>query len=584
MNIQTIETIILGIVSFVIIVPFILLFGALLIPTGCDCDTPWKMIPYAILKVLMILIFFFVITVNVLIKGAREYFLDHFEKYRCKPWFMPFVSLVNPKIGTQENFKHCSSISTNISFQVIATPLLNITKSIGTGLNQTQEAVTTATKGVHRMAQAAGESLERTYNETGKFQALIMVMMVKIKALFDKMMALIFNFYYALVTLLDLITIVLNIPEILMQAFGALLTVGIIVSSCMMIIFGIFSAIAYAWFSSFFFAALGVPFMSIAILFMTATVFLGLFIAVFINVYKPLNRLYQQADQASYCCFGNNTPIILNNNNIVNIQDIKVGDYLKDNNKVIGVLKVKSDVNDWYEIGNNSQKTIVASNHLMWSCKSKKWKKVYKMQKENINIKKLSVFDLNYKMRYCLVTQNHTIPTLDGVFKDFQEYSEKSEKMCKNARQTLRQLNPHQNKHNIKSDFEKGEKQSGLNQDTLISTENGYIPIKNIEIGTKLNDNGIVLGKYCVLLEKGSLLKKCSFTGNELPIDQIIWNKENRCWNKMYHEDSSETIKNNNTTIGYHLITSHGKISIINKNSKNELLIRDFLEKPLLKV
>ena len=48
--------------------------------------------------------------------------------------------------------------------------------------------------------------------------------------------------------------------------------------------------------------------------------------------------------------------------------------------------------------------------------------------------------------------------------------------------------------------------------------------------------------------------------------------------------DIARSIKNNNTTIGYHLVTSHGKIRILNKNSNNELLIRDFLEKPLLKV
>ena len=219
----------------------------------------------------------------------------------------------------------------------------------------------------------------------------------------------------------------------------------------------------------------------------------------------------------------------------------------------------------------------------MWCCQSKKWKKVSHMVNKCSNISKLSIFNSTYKMRYCLVTENHTIPTLDGQFKDFQEYSECSNKICKNALQTLRKLNPHQNKCTVQSKFEKGEKQSGLQEDTLISTLNGRIPIKNIKIGTELKNREFVIGKYCVSLDSKSIHNKCNQTGCQLPIDQIIWNKENKCWNKTYTENI-DIKKNNIRQHGYHLVTTNGSFKISTVESNQERLIRDFLEKPLLRI
>ena len=89
---------------FMILLPFFILLLVFIVPMcpRAVCDDYWKTLPYVILKILAIPAFFGGIALIVLFKQAREYFLDNFDQFKCKPWFMPFVSFVRADVSASD--------------------------------------------------------------------------------------------------------------------------------------------------------------------------------------------------------------------------------------------------------------------------------------------------------------------------------------------------------------------------------------------------------------------------------------------------------------------------------------------------
>ena len=379
MNAETVETVVTFVVVMVIFLPVVILFFMLIIPSECDCETWWKMIPYGTLKVLLIFVVFAAIAIVVALKGAREFFLDNFEKYRCKPWFLPFVSWVNPTIGVQENFEKCNSATSSITYAVLSTPLLNVTQTIGSGLNETEEAVAQASKGMAVMADAVGQSLERKFEEVGKYQAISIYLFLKVKAIFDKMMALIFNFYYGLVILVDFIDIVLNMPEIMLNAFGMMLMIAVLVSAFILaVMIGLYVAGAISLANPFGGWAIAASFFAKAAIFSSALVMMMAFIVLFASVYAPVKAMFDKADSASFCCFHPSSEMVMADGRSTRpIAELQPGDVLQRGVRVLGVLRVRSHATDWYEVNTCSATTpptVVSGNHEMWCTVEQKWR------------------------------------------------------------------------------------------------------------------------------------------------------------------------------------------------------------------
>ena len=202
-------------VLFSVLAPFFILMLVFVLPMcpKSSCDDYWKKFPYIVLQLLAIPAFFGLITLLVLFKQAREYFIDNFDKYKCRPWFMPFVSLVKPEVDASTNLQKCMSHSCGSVFAALTTPFLNITESLGTGMNIAHSNF----EQVQRNHLHLGNDLMHVFGESnkhmGKVQAMATYMFLKMKAVFDKLMAMVFDFYFALVSMLDMVNLMILMPQ-----------------------------------------------------------------------------------------------------------------------------------------------------------------------------------------------------------------------------------------------------------------------------------------------------------------------------------------------------------------------------------
>ena len=122
-------------------------------------------------------------------------------------------------------------------------------------------------------------------------------------------------------------------------------------------------------------------------------------------------------------CFHKDTKLLLKNGELKRIEDIKLGDILKNGEVVEGRVEVKNWNNDFNNIkevfyklpnGENKEDILVTGKHLIWSNKLKKWdytKNHPLAEKTNLSSPYL----------YCLITNNHQIPIGNYVFWDWED-------------------------------------------------------------------------------------------------------------------------------------------------------------------
>ena len=200
---------------FLVLAPFFVLTLVFMLPMcpKSSCDDYWKRFPYVLMQLLAIPTFFGVVTLVVLFKQAREYFLDHFDEYKCKPWFLPFVSFVRPDVDTADNLKKCLSSSCGSVFAALTTPFLNITESMGNGLNIAQGNFEQVQRNHLNLGNDMLGVFMQSNQHMGKMQAMATYMFIKMKAVFDKLLAMVFDFYFALITMLDMVNIMILMPQ-----------------------------------------------------------------------------------------------------------------------------------------------------------------------------------------------------------------------------------------------------------------------------------------------------------------------------------------------------------------------------------
>jgi hypothetical protein len=127
-----------------------------------------------------------------------------------------------------------------------------------------------------------------------------------------------------------------------------------------------------------------------------------------LNKYKFNPEVYSNDNKYLEHCFCSETMIEMNNSTLKRIKDIKLGDKLKNNNQVVGYIRFKPSIFDFYEDNN----VLVSSN--MKILENEIWK----------NVEKSRARKVTYKPReaYNLVTSDNTIPIFIG--KEYRDYTE----------------------------------------------------------------------------------------------------------------------------------------------------------------
>ena len=127
-----------------------------------------------------------------------------FEKIRCSPTVIPFVSILNPEISTLDNFHYC--------INKIVTPLVkkNTSKNLDEPVGEITTDVSKSSKRVAEIARASNQFIDRFKNsqnsikeafERSRFMGFYITQ--KIQNFFSKMISTIVVFYYMMITMIN---------------------------------------------------------------------------------------------------------------------------------------------------------------------------------------------------------------------------------------------------------------------------------------------------------------------------------------------------------------------------------------------
>jgi hypothetical protein len=217
--------------------PALLLALVFIIPFCPDstCDTYWRRLPYNLLQLVGIPVFFFVVTMCVLILELRGYFSEHFEEFKCKPWFMPFVSLVRPEVTVTGNATQCLANVSRVVNSAIMSPMMDIASDLSNSQNIHVDNLAHMHHQLERKSTETGRLLINMNNQLGAFQSIGRVLMIKMGAIFSNTMALVYDMYYMLVSVTSFFEQVIMAPQILLQVMmivgGSFFATGLVQSA-----------------------------------------------------------------------------------------------------------------------------------------------------------------------------------------------------------------------------------------------------------------------------------------------------------------------------------------------------------------
>lgn len=198
--------------------PVLLLALIFVIPFCPDsaCDSYWKRLPYNMLQLLGVPLVFFIITMCVLIAELKGYFSEHFDEYKCKPWFMPFVSLVRSDVTVTDNAGQCLANVSRVVNSRIASPMLDIAADLSNSQNIQVDNLSKMHHQLQRKSTETGRLLIHMNNHLGGIQSVGKVLMIKLGTIFSNTMALVYDMYYMLVSLASFCEQAIMAPQIIL--------------------------------------------------------------------------------------------------------------------------------------------------------------------------------------------------------------------------------------------------------------------------------------------------------------------------------------------------------------------------------
>ncbi len=345
-----------------------------------------------ILFILVSIVLFLLISYCYIMINAQP-IIDDWANQRCKPGVIPFAGLLTHPEGmsaseyTKQNFTYCTqNILSSISGFAVQ-PLTFATNMLSNTANQITsdlQSVRGMFDKVRNMFQeVTQEIMGRLMNIMIPLQQIIIGFKDLIGKIQGTMTAGLFTMlgsYYALKSLLGAI---------------AQFIVTILITLAIMI--AAFWVVPFTWGAA----------ISSTVIFVAIAIPMAVILAFMVDVLKVQTNLKIPKVK----CFDKDTLLEMNNGEKKKIIDIKVGDILKDNNKVTATFKVKREGSTMCKLGITN--IIVSDSHLI-KCNSK-WIRMFKHPDAE------KIPDYSEPYLYCLNTRNKNI-IIDGYeFSDWDE-------------------------------------------------------------------------------------------------------------------------------------------------------------------
>tara|TARA_B110001450_G_scaffold212622_1_gene204675 strand:- start:416 stop:2104 length:1689 start_codon:yes stop_codon:yes gene_type:complete len=514
-----------------------------------------------ILFVFIILIcYFYVLSIIYPIK-------TNWGNHKCNPFVLPFAGFIYKKDGmtssefTSMNFNQCTmSILERLSkfsFQPFYY-VLNIFKQQFTGMSSSVNSIRDFLGGFRNVL---GNTANLFYNQ---FEFIIIPIFKLIHLVTDfiqKLYGLLILIYYKLISaymiLVNFFKILrkLIIRVLIMIAVAIGITVGIGLA-LMASLFGFIPGIALIG------VALAMLIIFVIILIPAIIIIIFLKKHVHIQSKKPPKKPFVPG-----ACFDADTKIKLQNNKLVPIKKIKIGDILEDNSYVTSVLKFSSYNRDLFTYNN----IIVSGDHRVYD-------DILGLIRIDNHPDSISIDDYREPYIYCINTSSKNIIINNTIFTDWDNI-DKNDIIDLHFNCCDKGLLPHNfSKKDIHSYLN-----AGFHGDSILHLDDGRsIKIKDVEVNDVLKHGENVLGIvrvyaydmngiYEYYLDNNTLIK-CS---KNIEINTNLGS---------YNTSSLEGNKIDNITYAYHLITDKRSFIVDNVNVMDyNYTLNKFLRKSIHK-
>lgn len=450
----------------------------------------------------------------------------NWPKYKCHPLVKPFAKIITNNKDPDYNQKNHNECLANLNLNIFGQlqgSIINSYSGLQNNIQSQLKAIESGKDLTSSMRNSIGNFAKSIFNRFQNLEEQLRLFFIKLTSFNQQFEGLGVIFQYFFNILNNFVVWMMNLPLIIaMVIFFILLG--------LMVIFGI-------WF--------------FGLIFMIPIV-LGLEPFFFNNS----------------CCFDTGTEIILEDNNIIHISDIKVGHRLFKGGKVISILKFINN-QQMYQFNN----VIVSGDHLVFYQKINKWMRI-KDVPESQRITSTS------RYIYCLNTEHNLIVTQNNtIFADYQEYNDPkihslvNKVVLNNLNKTIIDEEEKENYYsennstniNNNKDYTKVS-QAGFNSDTLIQTKDGLIKIKDIQIGQMLDDFNIVTG---LIISDPQSADLYLYQDNILSGENIV--KYNSKWTFIRQLSNAQKINYEDSFI-YHLTTTRGIINV----GQQQVTFRDY--------
>ena len=499
-----------------------------------NCDDPGACLGqkkvWAVISIIFYVFVICFVTLILFIYQFKDTIVNDIDKYRCRPYFMPFVSMFTDKSGV-DNFNECV-------FGTAKTYVNDYSSEINKMMDEQQAKVNDADASVQNLDQNLAEwqiYLTEMQNKKDAKQnhinLIIKYIGIKIQHFFSKIVAGLLSFYYFLLSMFNVCLAMVQLP---LKMIPALLIIGASL------------------------ATITSPLISTgagALLYLAIqTVVLG--------TAATLQTLQKVSSSRSFCCFHPNTMT----EDGTQIKDIKIGDKI--GKSIVKNIIVSENTEALYDYGG----VLVTGDHLVWVENEKQGGGEYQRVEKCKQAIKTKIIPSEV---ICLITDDHKIHCVghNNKLYQFSDYQETSSNLvhCQAAKLILKDLNANSNKDTINSRFEDGEESYGLDPKTnVIMNDNSIKEIGSIEMGDLLLGGNRVIG---TMSGKAGMMKCFIHHGKVFSSRQIIHDDDKNLWRKVYRMDKSvfDSISLNSNIC--HLITSKGEF-IVDGNIR----IRDFRE------
>lgn len=458
---------------------------------------------------LLVLLFTFLI----LIFAVKKIIKKNWSTFKCHPAVTPFSNFFGH--DPAKSYSECLADNVKSSSEEVMKPYNDIIEIQQSNSNSMLESINGVRGVINSFKENFMNSMQELMNKFGNIGSTIQYLLLKIKALFEKILALYVTLLYFAWSLLKGLESIVRDPDILASQALVDKATNLVAKP---------------------------------------PNFTNAFKDVDKQINKGINKSKKKLKKAF--CFDADSLVLMETGDLKPMKEINIGDKMFNGITVFGKIVMYQPNTKVYNIDTVN----VTADHLCFI--DNKWMAVKKLvETKNVNYKYVDYV-------YSLVTSNNIIPSSKIIFRDYEESNDKQiQAMISHLTLCSLNKNNKNNIHIIDKYYETGELSNCLDSKNFIKMRNNKMKlITEIKIGDEI-PNGIVLGVYMCKLNNNEWFqcKGCNIGSS------VIVKKSVNDWDKIYNivNEKHSSIDD----MGYHLITSCGSFEL-----KNGIQIRDFME------